>query len=131
MKLFTAVAFAAALAFPTLGSAGPPDDLERHRTTLEQLRAHPQARAAGNALDEMSHFLAEARTRWQQGDRRALAASLARLDAQTALIRARLDVATARVQLVETRATLEGVRAELDAERARHDAIRARIEGGE
>lgn len=131
MKSFTAVAFAAALAFPALGNAGPPDDLERHRTTLEQLRAHPQASAAGNALAEMSHHLDEARARWQQGDRRALAASLTRLDAQTALVRARLDVAAARTQLAETRATLEAVRVELDAERARHEAIRARIEGGE
>lgn len=131
MKTFTAVAFAVALALPALGNAGPPDDLEHHRVTLEQLRAHPQASAAGHALDEMSHWLDEARARWRSGDRAALAASLTRLDAQTALVRARLDVAAARAELASTRASLEAARAEVDAERARHDAIRARIEGGE
>lgn len=130
MKTFATLCFALCLALPALADAGPPGEIERHRAALEEMQAHPQAAAVAHDLDELRYQLDRARERWQEGNERALATLLTRVEAQAALVRARLEVAGARAMLGETERALAETRAELEAERARHDAIRARLDGG-
>ncbi|MEZ4433725.1 MAG: hypothetical protein R3F65_15060 [bacterium] len=130
MKAIVTLCFALFVARPALADAGPPGEIERHRAALEEMQAHPQAAAVAHDLDELRYQLDRARERWQQGNERALATLLTRVEAQTALVRARLAVEGARAMLGETERALAETRAALEAERARHAALQARLEGG-
>lgn len=130
MKTLSTYVVAVLLSLPALGNAGPPDDLERQRTALDALRGHPAAAAVSRDLDEMSLSIDEARARWQRGESASFTVLMPRIDAQAALVRARLEVVTGKAQLQETERALATTRQALETERARHADIRARLEGG-
>ncbi len=119
------------MALPALGLARPPDDIARHRQTLEALSVHPDAASVSRELAQLRSWIDAANTQWRKGDESGLELTLVRLEAQEELVRARMQAAKARAALqrtVEERAT---VAHQIEAERSRYEAMRAFLEGEE
>ena len=79
---------AALIALPSLSSARPPDDIARHRATMEALAGQEHARAVSREIGQLRSWIDEANTQWRRGDRGGLELTLKRLDAQEELVRA-------------------------------------------
>lgn len=102
--LFTLLA---GLAGPT-ASAAPADDVEAHHAALTALRGHAQSSAVAGELASYDAWLRAAAMHAEHGQHDALQRTRLRLDAQKALIEARLD-------LVDTRAAADAARNRLRA----------------
>lgn len=121
----------ALMALPSLSSARPPDDIARHRATMEALAGQEHARAVSREIGQLRSWIDEASGQWRRGDRAGLELTLQRLDAQEELVRAMLQAAKARAALNRSQDDLAAVRHQIQAERERYEAMRSFLEGGE
>lgn len=130
-RLLPLALLALLLALPAAGLARPPDDIARHRATVEALAGHEHARAVSRELGQLRSWIDAAGRQWRRGDGEGLEQTLARLDAQAELVRARLQAAKARDALNRSQESLANVRHQIEAERQRYEAMRSFLEGGE
>lgn len=126
-----ALCLALSLASPSAGLARPPDDIARHRATLETLSAHPDAGTVSRELAQLRSWIDAANTQWRKGDEGGLELTLIRLEAQEELVRARMQAAKARAALQRTNEERATVAHQIEAERSRYEAMRAFLEGEE